>query len=89
MRILLTYILPLILPLAVYLVWAWIVRGRNRGPDDPPFWYEGPWFWLIVAGFAILVSVLATTAYFSGDPPEGDYVPPRFEGGRIIPSQVE
>lgn len=86
-RVVLTYLLPLILPLVVYLLWTWIVGRKTRKPEDPPFWYEGPYFWLIVAGFALMVTVLATTVYFTeGGPPDGTYVPPRFEDGRIVPS---
>lgn len=89
-RLFLTYILPLIFPLAVYLFWAWIVGRKTRKPEDPPFWYEGPWFWLIVSGFVLMVVVLGSTAYFSeGGPPEGVYVPPHMEDGRIVPGHAK
>ncbi len=85
-RFLLTYLLPLILPLAVYLLWTWIVGRKTRKPEDPPFWYEGPYFWLILAGFVLMVGVLGATAYFGkGGDPDSDYVPPRMEDGRIVP----
>jgi hypothetical protein len=88
-RILLQYLFPLILPIAVYLVWTWIAGKWRRTAAEPPLWYEGPWFWLIVAGFFLMVAVLAISAMTDGGSPEGTYVPPRSEGGRIIPGYVK
>jgi len=88
-RVFLTYILPLIMPLAIYLLWTWIVGRKTRKPGDPPFWYEGPYFWLIIAGFVLMVGVLGTTAYLSeGGDPQSDYVPPRMEDGTIVPGHA-
>jgi len=88
-RVVLEYLLPLILPAAVYLAWTWIVGKRPRGPGDPVAWYQGPWFWVILAGFVLLAAALGVTAFKSGGSPEGTYVPPRVEGGRIVPGQIK
>lgn len=88
MRILFQYLFPLLLPAAVYLVWTWIAGKRRRTAEEPPLWYEGPWFWLIVAGFFLMLAVLGITAMTGGGSPEGTYVPPRSEGGRIIPGHI-
>lgn len=88
-RMLLQYLFPLILPIAVYLVWTWIAGKRRRTAEEPPLWYEGPWFWLIVAGFLLMVTVLAISATIGGGSPEGTYVPPRVEDGRVVPGYVK
>jgi len=88
-RILLQYLFPLILPIAVYLVWTWIAGKRRRTAEEARLWYEGPWFWLIVAGFFLMVTVLGISALTGGGSPEGTYVPPRSEGGRIIPGYIK
>ena len=89
-RMFLTYILPLLLPLAVYLFWTWIVGRKTRKPEDPPFWYEGPYFWLIVAGFVLMLAVLAATAILSeGGAPDQEYVPSRTEDGHFVPGRAK
>lgn len=84
-RILLEYLVPLFLPIAVYLVWTWIVGKSTRQPEDPPRWFEGPYFWLIIVGFVLMVTVMAATAILQGRPPSATYVPPHTENGEIIP----
>lgn len=88
-RVLMTYLLPLVLPIAVYLVWTWISGKGERGEGDPPRWYEGPWFWLILAGFGLMVSVLAVTAILQGNDPSATYVPPHVEDGNVVPGQFK
>jgi hypothetical protein len=89
MRILLNYILPLILPMAVFLLWSWLTKGRKgTQPGDIP-WYAGPWFWLILAGFVLMAGVLGVTVYLGGGSPDSVYQPPRYEDGRIVPSQIK
>ena len=87
-RILLQYLLPLILPTLVYLLWVRIagrartVEGVNRLAS------EGPWLWLIVAGVVLMGAVLAASAWTGGSGPTGTYVAPRWEGGRVVPGHV-
>ncbi len=86
-RLLLTYILPLIFPLLVYLAWNAYARNQaKRTGGTPPSLERGPIFWSIVAGFVLLVVSLITLAVLGGDPPDvGRYVAPRYEDGKIIP----
>lgn len=84
-RVLFTYLLPLLLPIAVYLAWTWIAGKGERRPEDPPRWYEGPWFWLIVAGFVLMAAVMGATAFLQGGDPASTYVPPHMEDGGIVP----
>lgn len=89
-RILLQYLLPLLLPTLIWLVW-WVVVGRHRtSPEGTPSQLaHGPWFWLILAGLALAGISLVYTALTHGFSPSGTYVPPRWEGGRIVPGRVE
>lgn len=88
-RILLTYILPLALPFAAYLLWVWGARRRKKAQGiEPEGLREGPWFWLILAGFVLMAAGLAYWGLTGGSDPEGKYYPPRYEDGRIIPGEV-
>lgn len=85
-RIILTYLLPLLLPTLVYVVWIAHKRKKHDNDDDPPALRKGPLFWCLIAGFALMAAGLATIALTSGDPPDsGQYQSPRLEGGKIVP----
>lgn len=88
-RVLLEYLLPLVLPIAVYLVWGWITGKRRRTAEEPPRWYEGPWFWLLVAGFVMMVTVMTIGAIVEGVSPDRVYVPPHVENGQIVPGHFK
>lgn len=81
-RVLLQYLLPLVLPLAVYVVWVLITGGRRGSLTE--IVAKGPWFWLLVAGFCLMVGGLAATAVLTGDDPDAPYAAPRFEDGRLV-----
>ena len=56
LRVLLTIVLPLVLPTALYLAW---VRTTQPAEDAGAVrWRALPWLWLAVAGTALLVIVL-------------------------------
>jgi len=42
-----------------------------------------------VTGFVLMLAVLGISAMNDGGSPEGTYVPPRNEGGRIVPGYVK
>ena len=87
-RIFLTYILPLVLPSLIYVLWIWNAR-RTHDPDsedDLPGLRRGPLFWSLVSGFLLMLTGLITIALMSGDPPDsGTYQSPRLEGDKILP----
>jgi hypothetical protein len=85
-RVFLTIILPLLLPAALYVVWA-IVTNRIRLAESAA-WQDLPWTWLAVAGAALTAAVLVFFVHFS-DNGEGVYVPPHVEDGQIVPGHVE
>ncbi len=87
-RLLLTYVLPLVLPTAIYVTWVWYARRHHDedSDDDLPGLKKGPLFWSLLAGLALTAAGLVTIALTSGVPPDsGTYVAPRLEDGRIMP----
>lgn len=83
MRILLQYVLPLVLPAAIYFGWVLIAKGKKISLRD------GPWFGLIVAGFALMASVLVYTALTGGSEPGGTYYPSYVEDGKVVPGEFK
>jgi hypothetical protein len=86
-RILVTIVLPLLLPTALYLLWA-ITFGAGRRDGAVPQ-RALPWVWLAGSGVALLVLVLFVVTVGFGSPQEGVYVPPRWQNGHIIPGHIE
>lgn len=91
-RILLQYVLPLLLPTVVYLVWWWATSRRQTATGDgtrrPASLTQGPWFWLALAGVALMSAGLIHTALTTGEAPGGRYVAPHLEDGRVVPGRV-
>jgi hypothetical protein len=77
-RAVVTIILPLLLPTALYLLWATVLgaprdRGLGRGR-------RLPWVWLAGAGVVLLAFVLRVVAVGFGTSQQGVYVAPRYIG---------
>ncbi|MGD9613881.1 MAG: DUF6111 family protein [Alphaproteobacteria bacterium] len=87
LRVLLTIVLPLLLPTAVYVAWIAVTSwSENR---EPIRLQTLPLVWLALAGVALLAVVLITVTVHFGEPAGGKYVPPRYEDGRVIPPHIE
>jgi hypothetical protein len=80
-------LLPLILPTLLYLVWLRLASWAQRG--EAVNWAALPWVWLAAAGAVLLALVLFVVTVGFGTAQRGVYVPPRWEGGRIVPSHIE
>lgn len=87
LRVFLTIVLPLVLPVALYLGWVGVLASWQEG-DGGISWHAVPWAWLAVAGVALLATVLVVVTVGFGTPQQGVYVPPRWEGGEIIPGHI-
>ena len=85
-RILVTIVLPLLLPSALYLLWMAVLRPSRS--DGATRWTGLPWLWLAGAGVVLLAIVLFVVTVHFGEPQEGIYVPPRWQDGQIIPGHV-
>jgi hypothetical protein len=88
-RLLIQYLLPLILPAVVFLIWAWLSRRGHATGGFQSRIQEGPWFWLILAGFVLMAGGLAYTAFSTGGDAGGRYIAPHYEDGRIVPGRIE
>lgn len=85
-RVVVTIVLPLLLPTALYLLWATVLGApRDRGLGRRPL----PWVWLAGAGLALLAFVLLVVTVGFGTSQQGVYVAPRYIGGHIIPGHIE
>ncbi len=87
LRLLLTIVLPLILPTALYLAWMRLVQSPYR--DGTAQWSALPWLWLLAAGVLLLAAVLFVVSVGYGTREPGTYVPPRWVNGHIVPGHIE
>lgn len=104
MALFFTYVLPLLLPTVVYVLWRLISTprpadgGANHASDKAggaaaltaadDLWRGAPWPWLALAGVLLLALVLLVGVFFHGAPQQGHYVPPRMEDGHIVPGEL-
>jgi len=90
MRVLLTVILPLVLPIALYVGYMSMLRRRAEaaGTTVPvPRWQEGPWPWLILAGVGLLAAGFIAFRLSTGLPPGTKLESPRLIDGQVVPSR--
>ena len=89
MRVLISYVLPLLLPTLLYILYmAWVRRRAQRGGNAPPGWQEGPIFWAVLGGLLLVVAgLIALFVTDSRTSTEAIYHPPRLENGAVLPGQ--
>lgn len=91
MRILLQYVIPLGLPMAVYFGTMYFLRHRAgaRG-DEVPSIERSHVFWSLIVGFVLMIAGLAFIAATTGvEPGSGGYQAPRLEDGKIVPPKFD
>ena len=90
LRILLTVILPMALPLVLYVGYVSMLRKRAEaaGEDFRPAWNEGPWAWFALAGVLLVLAALVTVRLSTGVPPGTKLEAPRMIDGEVVPSRV-
>lgn len=90
MRILTTYILPLILPTLFWILWlVWRQRKAAKIGKQPPGWDSIPWVWLYIAGGGLAIIVLIG-GFLTSDYSHGTYRPTYVdENGTIVRGRVE
>jgi len=88
-RILITYIIPLVLPTVMFFLWsAWVSRKIDRTHADvtESFKIKTPWFRLILTGVSLMVIGLILSVLIGPkNPPDSVYRAPRIENGKVIP----
>jgi hypothetical protein len=87
LRILFEILLPLLLPTLLYLVGLRVVAWAQRG--EPASRAALPWVWLAAAGAVLLALMLFVVTVGFGTAQRGVYMPPRWDGGRILPGHIE
>ncbi len=80
-RIILSFFLPLFLPLLIYR----IGRTAYRVPKEKPY----PVYTLAVSGLILMFLTLSVFALRDRAPADSIYVPPRYVDGRIVPGHME
>ena len=91
-RILFTYVVPLVAPTLLYLAYVSYARKRARaaGDDELPKIESGPFYWSLLIGFVLLIVSLIGLALTTGEEPgEGGYSSPRLEDGKITKPQFK
>lgn len=86
-RILITYVLPLVLPALVWYLWH---RFRPQRPGDPEArkgWAAAPWPQLSIAGVVLLALTLGSIALLVGGSPGEVYQPARVIDGEVVPGR--
>lgn len=86
MRILLTFLLPLLLPTMIYVAWLYTARPGQYAAPTP--WRALPWPWLVAAGLGLMALMLYGMGARLGGEPEGTYVPPHVVDGRVVPGHI-
>ena len=79
-RILLTIVVPLLLPTALYTGWR-VAAGRGIN-------LLNTWMWLALSGLILAALALVAMSVDFGEPRNGLYVPPHLEDGHVVPGHV-
>lgn len=89
LRIFLTIVLPVVLPLALYIGYLEFARRRALAAGVPgPRWQEGPWAWFVLAGLGLLIAILTALRLSTGVPPGTELEAPRLQDGKVVPSHI-
>lgn len=86
-RVLLTIVLPLLLPTALYLLWVLAMR-RTELTAGAQLLRDIPLVWLAAAGLGLVAVVLVLVSLGFGGGSTGVYVPPIIIDGKIVPGHV-
>jgi hypothetical protein len=84
-RIVLTIVLPLVLPTLLYL--GWLAASRRLAPAADASWQSLPWGWLVAVGLVLTALALFFLNVRLGTS-QGTYVPPRYIGGEVVPGHL-
>lgn len=76
-------LMPLALPFLLYGLYIWHLKRNGR--DGPKV---TPWFWLAAIGMTLVIAGMIVGGLIFGEAP-GQYVPARFENGKIMPGRVK
>jgi hypothetical protein len=85
LRFLLSVLLPLLLPTALWFAWVYAARrAALRGMR----WSEAPWGWLAGTGVVLAAAFLYLVQVHYGEQ-GGRYVPSQYIDGKLVPGRFE
>lgn len=85
-RVLLINVFMFLLPFIVYGAYLYLSR---KDDEDKNYWRDAPIGWLFGIGMVLVFIAIASLIQFTGSGPGGQYVPPQFKDGKIVPGHVE
>jgi len=85
-RIVVQYIVPLLFPAALYIVWS--LYHKKRDPESVYHDRPMPWVWLFGIGFVLMALSLVTLNQVTRFDAGGTYVPPTVVDGEVVPGHV-
>lgn len=86
MKIFLQFVLPILLPGLLFILWTVLTRVRpGQNGSKRSIIAAGPWFGLILAGFILMAIGLIFTSIYGGMDPDGIYRAPYWEDGKVVP----
>jgi len=86
LRVVLTVIVPLVLPTALWLGW---IAATKRAEVRGGAWAVAPWPWLLAGGVALTAATLYVVNVGFGAGEDGRYVPPTVIDGKLVPGHFE
>jgi len=90
MRFFLTYVLPLLMPTVLYLLYLVISRRIMSGQGElAEALRRVPWLWLFGGGLVLVGVSLTIYSLSTGGETHRPYVPPHVEDGRVVPGRLE
>lgn len=84
-RILITYVLPLVLPALVWYLWHQFRPQKPGQTEERKGWSAAPLPQLSVAGLILLALTLGSIALLVGGDPGEVYEPARLIDGEVVP----
>lgn len=88
-RIVIQYLAIFLVPILLYSAYFLVVRQRaHMGGQPKPSWEDGPWYWLVASGLALMILSFAVFGLFGGNGPDSVFQPPRIVDGEIQPGKV-
>ena len=90
MKLLLTKIIPLALPIMVYFVWLFYAhkRARKRGTQVSPL-SDAPWLLIGLSGLIFLIVGMLALGFFTGERAGGVYIPSHLENGEVVKGRID
>ncbi len=90
MKLLLTKILPLALPILVYLTWLAYARKRARKTGTSLNQVsDAPWLLIALSGVMVLILGMLALGLLTGEEAGGIYIPPHLENGEVVKGRIE